>query len=137
MIGGLAAAAGVGVETIRFYQRSRLLATPARGYGAARRYDDTHVDRVRFIKSAQRLGFTLDEVRGLLELADGQRCDDARRAAERKLADIRGRLSDLHRMEAVLVDLVAQCAGRRGRIACPIIASLKGTSTAGPEEADA
>lgn len=136
-IGQVASAAGVGVETIRFYQRSGLLRVPDRAYGTARRYAGDDIDRVRFIKAAQRLGFALDEVRGLLSLADGQRCGDARLAAERKLADVRSRLEDLHKMEAVLSDLVRRCAERRGRISCPIIVALRSSGSPDPEESGA
>lgn len=73
-IGTFAKAAGVNVETIRFYQRKGLLLEPARRYGRIRRYDTADVARVKFVKSAQRLGFSLDEVAQLLKLEDGTHC---------------------------------------------------------------
>lgn len=123
-IGGLAAAASVHVETIRFYQRKRLLAEPRRTYGRIRRYGAADVARVRFVKSAQQLGFSLAEVAGLLRLEDGTHCDKARAAAEHKLVDVRAKLSDLRRMETALVQLVRQCAASSGRVRCPLIAAL-------------
>lgn len=123
-IGGLAASAGVHVETIRFYQRKRLLVEPRRSYGRIRRYGAADVARVRFVKSAQRLGFSLDEVAGLLRLEDGTHCDEARAVAEHKLVDVRAKLADLRRMETALARLVRQCAASSGRVRCPLIAAL-------------
>lgn len=124
-IGSLAEAAGVNLETIRFYQRRGLLPEPARPQGGIRRYGDPDLARVRFIKSAQRLGFSLDEVADLLKLEDGSHCGQAREQGERKLADVRARLADLQRIEQVLADLVVRCGAQRGRVRCPLIESLQ------------
>src|SRR5690349_20971116 len=97
-IGAFAKAAGVNVETIRFYQRKGLLSTPKRPLGEMRRYRPDDVARVRFVKAAQRLGFSLEEIAGLLTLEDGTHCDDARVIAEQKLDDVREKLRDLRRM---------------------------------------
>ncbi len=113
------------METIRFYQRKRLLPEPDKPQGSIRRYGSADVTRVRFVKSAQRLGFALDEVAELLELDDGAHCDEARAQAERKLADVRARLADLRRIETVLAELVDQCAAASGKVRCPLIASLQ------------
>ncbi len=123
-IGALAQAAGVGVETIRFYQRSGLMPAPNRPRGGVRRYDAPALARLRFIKSAQRLGFSLDQIRELLQLDDGTRCADARRLAESRLADVRQKLDDLQRIESALAELVARCGHARGRVACPLIEAL-------------
>lgn len=123
-IGAFAKSAGVNLETIRFYQRKGLLLEPDKPYGSIRRYGDTDVARVKFIKSAQRLGFSLDEIAQLLTLEDGTHCSEAAEFASRHLVDVRARLKDLKRMETVLSRLVAQCDSRRGTIACPLIASL-------------
>lgn len=123
-IGAVAKAAGVNVETIRFYQRRGLLAAPDRPYGRIRRYGRDDVARVRFVKSAQRLGFSLDEIAGLLKLDDGAHCDEARDLAEHKLRDVRGKLADLKRMEAALSELVQRCRTQRGSVCCPLIAAL-------------
>lgn len=124
-IGAFAKAAGVNVETIRFYQRKGLLAEPDRPYGGIRRYGQVDVARVKFVKSAQRLGFRLDEVGELLKLEDGTHCSEAREIAEHKLADVRRRIADLQRIEAVLNVLIDRCAANRGKIMCPLIGSLQ------------
>lgn len=123
-IGGLAASAGVHAETIRFYQRKGLLAVPRRSYGRIRHYGETDVARVRFVKAAQRLGFSLGEIAGLLRLEDGTHCGEARAAAEHKLSDVRAKLADLRRMETALAQLVRRCAATSGRVRCPLIATL-------------
>ena len=124
-IGTLAQAAGVNVETIRFYQRRGLLNEPVKPPGGIRRYGDAEVARVLFIKAAQRIGFTLDEIAQLLQLDDGTRCAEARAIAEHKLADVRQRLSDLQRIESALAQLVDRCAKRRGTVSCPLIDTLQ------------
>lgn len=123
-VGAFAAAAGVNVETIRFYQRKGLLPEPRRPYGQIRRYGDDDVARVKFVKSAQRLGFTLEEIAGLLRLEDGTHCDEARVMAEEKLEDVRAKLRDLRRIESMLKQLVADCCAAHGTVTCPLIAAL-------------
>ncbi|QDL54981.1 Hg(II)-responsive transcriptional regulator [Rhodoferax aquaticus] len=124
-IGTFADAGGVNVETIRFYQRKGLLTEPERPLGGIRRYGPEDVTRVRFIKSAQRLGFSLDEIAELLRLEDGTHCQEASSLATRKLTDVRERLADLSRMEKVLSELVGACNSRSGNVTCPLIASLQ------------
>ena len=127
-IGALAQAAGVNVETIRYYQRRGLLAEPEKPVGGHRRYAAPAGKRVKFIKRAQELGFTLEEVKALLRLEDGQSCGETRALAEHKLAIIEERLADLNRMRRLLKNLIAECAtGKRPR-SCPIIATLSGES---------
>ncbi len=125
-IGAFAAAAGVTVETIRFYQRTGLLPAPTRMYGQIRRYGALDVARVKFVKSAQRLGFSLEEIAGLLTLEDGTHCDDARVVAEQKLGDVRAKQRDLRRIESALKQLVIDCGTSQGTITCPLIAALHG-----------
>ena len=124
-IGGLANTAAVNVETIRYYQRKGLLTEPERPAGGIRRYGTAELARVRFIKSAQRLGFSLDEVGELLRLEDGTHCDEASSLAEHKLVDVRGKLADLLRMESALTALVNACHARKGSVSCPLIAALQ------------
>ena len=127
-IGQLAAAAGVNVETVRYYQRRELLAAPDRPTGGIGRYPAAALTRLRFIKRAQQLGFTLEEVTGLLRLQDGQSCRETRLLAEHKLALIEERIADLNRMRRMLKGLIAECArGQRPR-SCPIIATLSADS---------
>jgi len=124
-IGKFAKAAGVGVETIRFYQRKGLLREPGRPPGGIRRYGYAEVARVQFVKSAQRIGFSLKEVAQLLKPEDGTRCGEAAELATLRLADVRERLADLTRMETALSTLVKRCRSSQGNIACPLIASLQ------------
>lgn len=127
-IGAFAKAAGVNVETIRFYQRKGLLPEPDKPFGSIRRYGDAAVTRVRFVKSAQRLGFSLDEIAELLSLDDGTHCDEASQIAEHKLRDVREKQAALARMESVLSALVGACHARKGSVSCPLIASLQGAA---------
>lgn len=124
-IAWLAREAAVNVETIRFYQRKNLLNEPPRPLGGVRRYTADDVARVRFIKSAQRIGFTLAEIAVLLQLEDGTHCREAQAIATHKLADVQGRIDELQRMAGVLQDLVQACGSARGKIKCPLIASLQ------------
>jgi len=123
-IGGVAKAAGVNVETIRYYQRLKLLEEPAKPLGGVRRYAAAAVARVRFIKRAQELGFSLAEIQRLLSLEDPQSCGEARALAAEKLALVESRAADLERLRGVLTDLIGRCDLRRGKVACPIIESL-------------
>jgi MerR family mercuric resistance operon transcriptional regulator len=125
-LGALAIQAQVGVETIRFYQRKSLMHEPERMPGSVRRYGQQDLGRVRFIKSAQRLGFSLDEIAQLLTLEDGAHCNEARKQAELKLEDVRSKLVNLQRIETALVDLVDRCCAARGNVRCPLIATLQG-----------
>jgi len=124
-IAALARDASVNVETIRFYQRRGLLPQPLKPLGSIRRYGNEDVARVLFIKSAQRIGFTLDEVAQLLRLDDGTHCREAKEIAEQKLGEIRSRLADLERMEAILNGLVKRCSVSQGKVTCPLIESLQ------------
>lgn len=125
-IGAFALVAGVNVETIRFYQRKHLLSEPDKPQGSIRRYGREDVNRVGFVKSAQRLGFSLQEIAELLRLEDGTHCHEASTLAEHKLVDVRAKLADLARMEAVLSHLLGACRASQGKVSCPLIASLQG-----------
>lgn len=125
-IGTLARHTGVHLETIRYYQRRGLVGEPQRPPGGVRRYTGDHVRRLRFIRQAQDLGFSLDEVGELLKLEDGAHCREARTLGEHRLADVRRKLADLRRIESALVALVDRCASVRGRLRCPLIAELSG-----------
>lgn len=123
-IGALAKATGIGVEAIRFYQHRGLLPTPAREPGQIRRYGTADIERLHFVKRAQRAGFSLDEVASLLRLDDGTHCAEAEVIAATRLAEVRARLADLQRIETALTGLVTRCHGRRGKVSCPLIATL-------------
>jgi Hg(II)-responsive transcriptional regulator len=122
-IGRLARAAGVGVETIRYYQQRTLLPVPST-VGAFRRYPVELTARIRFIKRAQELGFSLDEITELLRLEDGTQRGSIRRIASDRLSQIEQKLADLKRMHKVLKHLVAECEHTRSDLPCPIIATL-------------
>jgi MerR family mercuric resistance operon transcriptional regulator len=123
-IGQLAKAAEVNVETIRYYQRRRLLPQPGKPAGGFRRYSPALVRRVRFIKRAQAIGFTLQEIASLLSLDDAHACAETRALAARKLASIDRKLADLAAMREALAGLVRQCDSAAGASPCPIIGVL-------------
>ncbi len=123
-IGRLARAAGVNVETVRYYQRRGLIVEPERPVNGIRRYSAGSVNRIRFIKRAQELGFTLAEISNLLALEDGRGCRETRELAGRKLAMVESRLADLKRLRKTLRELVARCDTTRGKVSCPIISVL-------------
>ena len=122
-IGRLARAAGVGVETIRYYQQRALLPVPS-SVGAFRHYPVELAARIRFIKRAQELGFSLDEISGLLRLENGSNRASIRRIASDRLSQIEQKLADLKRMQKVLKHLVAECEHTRAELPCPIIDTL-------------
>lgn len=123
-IGGLAKAAGVNVETVRYYQRRQLLPEPERVYGAIRRYGRADLQRLTFIKSAQGLGFTLNDIAELLLLEDGSHCEETAALAENKLDDVREKLASLQRMEQSLTKLIHRCHKDK-TVSCPLISSLQ------------
>jgi MerR family mercuric resistance operon transcriptional regulator len=123
-IGAFAKAAGVNVETIRYYQRKGLLMEPDKPYGGIRRYGGADVARVKFVKAAQRLGFSLNEIGELLKLEDGTHCREAAELVTLRLADVRARLTDLTRMEQALSTLVNECCTHDGHVSCPLIDAL-------------
>ncbi|MEL7968548.1 Hg(II)-responsive transcriptional regulator [Vreelandella neptunia] len=130
-IGGLAKAAKVHVETIRYYQRRGLLPEPQRPPGGIRRYGDADIDRLTFVKTAQQLGFSLDEISDLLRLEDGTHCQEASTLAEHKLRDVREKIERLEKIEKALGKMVDRCHAQQGNITCPLIESLhEGVSTA-------
>lgn len=122
-IGKLANRAGVHVETIRYYQRRGLLDEPKKPLGGYRRYPSDMAKRVRFIKRAQALGFTLEDVAGLLRLDAASSCAETRELAAHKLALIQEKLAELTAMREGLVALVAKC-DTGGKRPCPIIQVL-------------
>ncbi|MFZ6847881.1 MerR family transcriptional regulator [Undibacterium sp. RuRC25W] len=122
-IGQLAQAAGVGVETVRYYQKRALLPIPVVNSGF-RTYPSRLADRIRFIKRAQDLGFSLDEIAHLLQLEDSQDREAIRHIASERLTQVRAKLADLQRMESSLSQLIEQCSTCSTEVACPIIHAL-------------
>ena len=123
-IGRLARAADVGVETIRYYQDRELLPVPASD-GAFRYYPASLIERIRFIKRAQELGFSLEEVRELLLLEDGADRASIRRVATDRLSQIDAKLADLKRMQRVLKGLLTACEHTKADLPCPIIGTIR------------
>ena len=125
-IGQLAAGGGVGVETIRFYQRKGLLEQPTRENGV-RRYGANDLRRLRFIRQAQGAGFTLEEIRELLELDSGQDRKRARELARSRIQALDQKIADLVSARDALERLAIAC-GQRDKGPCPILASFEARS---------
>ncbi|MFO1394500.1 MAG: MerR family transcriptional regulator [Steroidobacteraceae bacterium] len=124
-IGRLAAASDVNVETIRYYNRRGILAEPERHAGGHRHYNAQHLKRVRFIKRAQALGFTLNEIADLLDLAEDCSCASMRDRAVQKRTLIDGKIADLTAIREALDALVRQCDTSGGDADCPILNALQ------------
>lgn len=120
-ISRLAAAADVHVETVRYYQRRGLLHRPQRPAGSVRRYGESDVNRLQFIRRAQMMGFSLDEIAGLLKLTGEHSCEQIRQLTERKLADVRLRIHELRQLERDLEQKVAVCAQVPAGECCPTL----------------
>lgn len=131
-IGTLAKQAEINVETVRYYQKRGLIDEPRRPPGGVRRYTQLHVRRLRFIRQAQTLGFSLDEVIELLSLEDGEHCRQAEQIGARKLSIVRERIAQLRQVENVLAALVDQCHCNAGNVRCPLIDALEATPIMAP-----
>lgn len=123
-IGRLAEAAGVNVETIRFYQRSGLIEQPMRPPTGYRAYGLSDIRRLRFIKRAQLLGFTLDEITSLLKLEGSQTCAATHELATKKLTLVEIKLNDLLAMKTALTSMIRRCESDNRTDNCPIIQAL-------------
>jgi MerR family mercuric resistance operon transcriptional regulator len=123
-IARLADAAGVHVETIRYYQRRRLVPEPPRPVGGIRRYDEHDAERLRFIKRAQAMGFTLSEMSSLLALKDRRSCSATRKLAQQKLDTLDARIRELRSLRRELAALVKECGTNRDDTCCPVIDRL-------------
>ncbi len=125
-IGQIARRAGVGVETVRFYARGGLLTRPPRRGSGYRHYDEDTVTRLRFIRRAKELGFTLKEIKELLALRvdPDSTCADTKGRAEAKVADIEAKVQALERMKTALTKLARTCSGRGTSGECPMLEAL-------------
>ncbi|MBU1211538.1 MAG: helix-turn-helix domain-containing protein [Alphaproteobacteria bacterium] len=121
----LARRTGCNLETIRYYEKITMMPEPPRTAAGYRVYDERHVARLRFILRGRELGFSIDDLRGLLGLVDGgrQTCAGIKAMTERHLADIRAKIADLQRIEAVLDSTAAQCSGEQVP-ECPVLEAL-------------
>ncbi len=125
-IGQLAAAAGVSVETVRYYQRRGLIDEPRKPPGGQRRYGPCAIAQIEFIRRGQQLGFSLEEIRELKRHGDGTAVRATREIAQRKHDAVVARLEELERVRAALHALIAASKRRGSRGRCPILAALRG-----------
>jgi MerR family copper efflux transcriptional regulator len=123
-IGQLAQLAGVAVDTLRYYERNDLLAPEARMASGYRRYGETELRRLRFIRRAKALGFSLDEIRDLLALGAEQDVARIRDTAQQRLDDVERRIAALQRVRDGLRTLIRACPGHGRAEACPILQAL-------------
>jgi len=126
-IGRLAKTVGVNIQTVRYYERLKLLAPTARMSSGYRLYGTAEVQRLRFIKNAQALGFTLQEIAGLLNLRvdSTARCGDVQRRAQEHLYTVEAKIQDLEAMALVLQKLIRSCRAGQSTDRCPILKSLE------------
>lgn len=126
-IGSVAGAAGVKVPTVRYYERRGIIAEPPRTASGYRQYDESVVDRIRFIKRAQELGFTLDEIEDLLALrVEGpDSCTAVEEATSSKLRDVERKIRELERLRGVLARLARSCQAREATGECPVLEVLE------------
>ncbi|NOY29726.1 MAG: heavy metal-responsive transcriptional regulator [Planctomycetes bacterium] len=127
-IGKVANRAGVGVETVRFYEREGLLEKPTRSASGYRQFDEDVVRRLEFISRAKELGFTLNEIKELLSLRVGPEtcCEDIKGKADAKIADIETKITTLRRMKKALIRLSTACGEKEPTADCPILEALEG-----------
>ena len=125
-IGALAKQAGVGIDTVRYYERAGLLAPRSRLSSGYRRYSELELARLRFIRRAQALGFTLKEVRELLSLSAQRDVARVKRTAQAKLTDVERRMAELEKVRAGLAELIDACPGHGRAADCPILRALGG-----------
>ena len=126
--GDLARTTGCNIETIRYYEKNGLLPDPPRTDAGYRIYSAAHATRLRFILRARELGFSMEDIRGLLGLGDGTAptCAEVKERTERHLADVRAKIADLRRIEKVLSVTAARCSGEDVPD-CPVLETLEGS----------
>lgn len=126
-IGQVAKRGEVNIETVRYYERQGLIPLPPRRQSGYRQYPEETVARIRFVRKAKGLGFTLREIAGLLALRVGSSttCGDVKLLAEEKIGDIEGKIRNLQRMREVLSEMAASCSGRDSTSECPILEALE------------
>lgn len=126
-IGKVASDAGLSIDTVRYYEREGLLEKPGRTASGYRHYQSDAVSRLRFIRQAKELGFSLSEIRELfaLRVASGKSCADVKARAEHKIADIDRRIASLKRVRGALLKLASACSGKGPVSQCPILEALE------------
>ena len=135
-IGAVAARTRFNIETIRFYEKIGVLPNPARTEGGHRAYGRSHVERLIFIRRSRELGFALDEVRALLQLAEASNvsCEEVKDLAATHLTEVKTKIADLRAMQKALAALIVQCDARgdaANQPGCPLVEILLGSSTNG------
>ena len=126
-IGEVAKRSNIGIETIRYYEREGLLLEPERRPSGYRQYDESTVERLEYIRGAKELGFTLAEIRELLDLSFAAHagCDHIRQRAEAKVADIEGKIRSLRQMKRSLGNIVRRCRAANAAADCPLVHKTK------------
>lgn len=121
-IGQLAKAAGVNLETVRYYENIKLMPPPPRTEGGHRAYSREHVRRLAFIRRARELGFGIEDIRALLTLSSPEQnsCPEVREIASNHLGQVRAKLADLTKLEAILVETISRCTGEP-TVPCPVL----------------
>lgn len=132
-IGEVASRAHVNKETVRYYEKRELIPEPDRRRSGYRIFTQRHIDQITFIKRAQQLGFTLSEIKELLELRIDEdiTCSEIRSEARHKYQDVIAKIEDLERIKKTLVDLIDSCSGGGPKSDCPILGALEGESETG------
>jgi len=134
-IGEVASRAHVNKETVRYYEKRGLIPKPDRRRSGYRIFTKRHIEQIRFIKRAQELGFTLSEIKELLELRmdENTTCSEIKDEAQRKYQDVVDKIEDLQRIKTTLLDLIDSCTGSGPKGDCPILEALEGESETGKE----
>jgi MerR family mercuric resistance operon transcriptional regulator len=132
-VGEVARKAGVNKETLRYYEKRKLITKPGRRRSGYRIFTQHHIDQVKFIKRAQELGFTLSEIKELLELRTDENttCSEVKTEAEEKYKDVVEKIEDLQRIKITLVELIDSCSGSGPKGDCPILKALEGENKMG------
>ena len=132
-IGEVARRAKVNKETVRYYEKRNLIPKPDRRRSGYRIFTQRHIDQIKFIKRAQELGFTLSEIKELLELRidEDTTCSEIKSEAQEKYQDVVEKIEDLQRIKNTLVDLIDSCAGEGPKGDCPILKALEGNNNEG------
>lgn len=132
-IGEVARRADVNKETVRYYEKRNLIPEPDRRRSGYRIFTQRHIDQIRFIKRAQGLGFTLSEIKELLELRmdEDTTCSEIKSEAQEKYEDVEEKIEDLQRIKGTLLELIDSCAGEGPKGECPILGALEGESKTG------
>jgi|AntRauTorcE11897_2_1112592.scaffolds.fasta_scaffold73998_1 MerR family mercuric resistance operon transcriptional regulator len=129
-IGEVAARAEVNKETVRYYEKRKLIPEPDRRRSGYRIFTQRHIDQIKFIKRAQELGFTLSEIKELLELRVDEKssCSIIKKEAEEKYKDVSDKINDLKRIKNTLAELIDSCSGSGPKGDCPILGALEGNT---------